>query len=72
MNVSEERAQKHLYDLGIFQMCPGLWCDKREPTESRKSPGLMTVAPEQDNALGVYGALLRIDDIPPVGPEEGA
>lgn len=55
--MSENQATLDLRKRGVWRLAPGLWCD-------RTVPGLISVAPEADNARDVRAALAKAGQLP--------
>lgn len=53
--MTEQEAKDQLYADGIWQLAPGLWCNKANNE-------LIPVHPDHDNALSVYRALKKERD----------
>jgi hypothetical protein len=60
--MTEYEAARDLHSRGIFQLAPGLWCDK-------SVPDMIAVADEHDTAIGVRRALEKAGSLPPVQNE---
>ena len=57
--MTEQAARNDLHARGVWQLAPGLWCDK-------SVPGIISVEPEMDTALDVRASLVRAGQLPPL------
>lgn len=55
--MTEQQAKDDLYRRGIWQLAPGLWCDKN-------IPDMIAVHCERDNAIEVRAALIKSNMLP--------
>ena len=62
--MTEQQASQDLHSRGVWQMAPGLWCDKSEP-------GFIAVDESQDTALKVRSALEKAGQLPDVQSKGG-